>query len=334
MKVLVTGGAGYIGSTVASALTDEGITPVILDDLSTGRREFTEGKLFYEGDIADRDLLATIFAEQGTVDAVIHCAGSIVVPESVADPVMYYRNNVAKTVEFAHNLLSHGCERIIFSSSASVYAPAPGLVVDEDSAADPASPYAASKSMAERILIDTAAATPLRALILRYFNPVGADPQMRSGQYNPTPTHVLGSMLTGYRAGKPFTLFGTDWPTPDGTAIRDFIHIWDLAVAHVRAVQRFDAIIPGHNTSSQRHRVLNLGTGRGTSIRDLIAAFESVVGESIEVRVAGPRPGDVVGGWANSDRADRLLGKSERTVAAAIRDALAWDAKWNNVERS
>ena len=123
-------------------------------------------------------------------------------------------------------------------------------------------------------------------------------------------------------------------PTPDGTAIRDFIHIWDLAVAHVRAVQRFDAIIPGNNTSSQRHRVLNLGTGRGTSIRDLIAAFESVVGESIEVRVAGPRPGDVVGGWANSDRADRLLGKSERTVAAAIRDALAWDAKWNNVAQS
>ncbi len=321
MKVLVTGGAGFIGSTVASACLDAGITPVVLDDLSAGRREFTAGRSAYIGDVADHRLLDRILDEHPDIAATVHCAARIVVPESVADPLGYYRSNVAKTVELVDHLQARGVDRFVFSSSASIYLPDDDLTVDEDSALAPSSPYARTKAMVEQVLADAAVAYPLRVVSLRYFNPIGADPQLRTGLQSPSPSHALGKLLQAYESGAPFTITGTSWATRDGTGLRDYIHVWDLARAHVAALQRFDQVVPGERGAS----VVNLGTGRGTTVRELVAAFEAVVGEPIEVVEAHPRPGDVIGCYTRSDRAARLLGwRTELSEADGVRDALAW----------
>ncbi len=229
MKVLVTGGAGFIGSTIASACADAGMEPVILDDLSTGLRAFATRFPFYEGDYGDRSLVATVLADHPDLAAVVHCAASIVVPESMADPLRYYENNVAKLPGFVTAILQQSsCRRILFSSTASMYEPDARLVVDEQSPLRPQSPYAASKWMVERILADTAAATDLSVISLRYFNPVGADPKLRSGLQVQNPSHALGKLLQARREGSPFTVTGTDWPTRDGSGLRDYIHVWDL----------------------------------------------------------------------------------------------------------
>ena len=203
MKVLIAGGAGYIGSTVASACLDAGISPVIVDSLVTGRREFTAGRAFYEGDIADGPLVDRIFAEHPDIGAVIHCAALIVVPDSVADPVGYYRANVTKSLEFVAHLLRNGCGRLIFSSSAAIYRAGADLTVDEDSSIDPQSPYARTKAVCEAMFADIAASQPIRVLSLRYFNPIGADPKMRTGLQLARPTHALGKMIAGAAGRRP-----------------------------------------------------------------------------------------------------------------------------------
>ena len=203
MKVLIAGGAGYIGSTIASACSDAGISPVILDSLVTGRREFAAGRAFYQGDIADGPLIDHIFTEHPDIGAVIHAAALIVVPDSVADPIRYYRANVAKSLEFAAHLLRNGCGRLIFSSSAAIYRTSADLSVDEDSAIDPQSPYARTKAVCEAMFADIAASQHVRVLSLRYFNPVGADPKMRTGLQLRQPTNVLGKMIRGARTGHP-----------------------------------------------------------------------------------------------------------------------------------
>ena len=320
MKVLIAGGAGYIGSTVASACSDAGITPVILDSLVTGRREFTAGREFFEGDIADGTLIDGIFTEHPDIYAVIHCAALIVVPDSVADPVGYYRANVAKSLDFAAHLLRKGCERLIFSSSAAIYRADEDLTVDEDSAVDPQSPYARTKAVCEAMFADIAAAQPIRVLSLRYFNPIGADPKMRTGLQLPRPSHALGKMIQAQEEGVPFLVTGTDYPTRDGSGIRDYIHVWDLAAAHVAALGTFDAL-PGPTT------VINVGTGTGTTVRELLGAFNSVAGSPVEVRDAGRRPGDVVGAYTRIDRAKRLLGwRPQYDIAEGIRHSLQWGA--------
>ncbi|MEQ7126880.1 UDP-glucose 4-epimerase GalE [Actinopolymorpha sp. B11F2] len=324
MKTLITGGAGYIGSTIASACLDAGIVPVILDDLSTGREEFTEGRAFYRGDIADGDVLDTVFRDHPDISAVIHCAAKIVVPESVRDPLGYYANNVSGTIALVQHLLRHGCERFLFSSSASIYQPGPDLSVDESSPVDPQSPYAATKMMVERVLADAASALPLRVISLRYFNPVGADPLLRTGLQSPAPTHALGKLIEAYESGTPFTITGTDWPTRDGSGIRDYIHVWDLAEAHVRALERFDEVVP----APRGYEVINLGTGRGTTVRELASAFQDAVGDRLQVREAGPRPGDAVGCFTRSDKAAAMLGWSAtRTEKDGALDSLAWARK-------
>ena len=200
---MIAGGAGYIGSTVASACLDAGISPVILDSLVTGRREFAARRPFYLGDIADGPLVDRIFAEHPDIGAVVHCAALIVVPDSVADPVGYYRANVAKSLAFAAHLLRNGCGRLIFSSSAAIYRAGSDLTVDEGSAIDPQSPYARTKAVCEGMLADIAAAHPIRVLFLRYFNPIGADPKMRTGLQLRRPTHALGKMMQAHRGGSP-----------------------------------------------------------------------------------------------------------------------------------
>ncbi|HEX9014251.1 MAG TPA: NAD-dependent epimerase/dehydratase family protein, partial [Anaerolineaceae bacterium] len=264
MKVLITGGAGYIGSTIASALEDSGHTPVILDSLVTGRAEFTRGRIFYQDDIADRPALERIFREHPDISAAIHCAALIVVPESVANPYEYYTDNVARSLELFKNLNDLGCERIVFSSSASIYDVVPGFMVTESAPLKPSSPYARTKYMMEMILQDFCSAYRSRGIALRYFNPIGADPKMRSGIHVESPTHVLGKLVDTAQGHLPeFAITGTDWPTRDGTGIRDYIHVWDLAMAHVQAVERFDEAFARSDDPNSAYRVINLGTGRG-----------------------------------------------------------------------
>jgi UDP-glucose 4-epimerase len=327
MKVLIAGGAGYIGSTIASACTDAGISPVILDSLVTGRREFAVCRVFYEGDIADGPLIDRIFAEHPDIDAVLHCAALIVVPDSVADPVGYYRANVAKSLDFAAHLLRNGCARLIFSSSAAIYRANEDLTVDEDSAIDPQSPYARTKAVCEAMFADIAASRPIRVLSLRYFNPIGADPKMRTGLQLRQPTHALGQMIRAKEEGVPFLITGTDWPTRDGTGVRDYIHVWDLAAAHVAALTRFDALA-GPVT------VINLGTGAGTTVRELLAAFNRVAGRPVGAREAERRPGDTVGAYTRIDRAKRLLSwRPQYDLAEGIRHSLQWAAIRDEVLR-
>ena len=320
MKVLIAGGAGYIGSTIASACLDAGITPEILDSLVTGRREFAVGREFYEGDIADGPLVDRVFADHPDIGTAIHCAALIVVPDSVADPVGYYRANVTKSLDFVAHLLRNGCTRLIFSSSAAIYRSGDDLSVDEDSPVDPQSSYARTKAVCEVMFADIAAALPIRVLSLRYFNPIGADPKMRTGLQLPRPTHALGKMIQALEEGVPFMITGTDYPTRDGSGIRDFIHVWDLATAHVAALAKFDTL-PGPTT------VINLGTGRGTTVRELLDAFNRVAPSPVQARDAGRRPGDIAGAYTRSDRARRLLGwQPQYDTTEGIRHALQWAA--------
>ena len=326
MKVLVTGGAGYIGSITAKALEAAGHTPVILDSLLTGPHVFVRDRIFYEGDIADRDLLTRIVEEHPDLDATIHMAARIVVPESVEQPYEYYRDNVAKSLELFDQLEKLGKPRVLFSSSASLYAPKDGFEVVESDPLDPPSPYARTKHMMEQVLQDMAVATDLRAIILRYFNPIGSDPDLESGIYAKEPSHVLGQLVMAARGQKDsFTITGVEHPTRDGTGIRDYIHVWDIARAHVRAIEQFDEVLAKVGATSV---IINLGTGDGTTVRELVAAFENVFGQPVPVSEAPPRPGDAVGAYANVDTAAELLGwRTELSIEDAIASALAWGEK-------
>lgn len=321
MKILITGGAGYIGATIASACIEAGITPVILDDLSTGKPEHLTGRIAYRGDIADGDVVDRIFAEHADLYAVIHCAARIVVPESVADPIGYYLSNVADTIHLLGHLQRNGATRVVLSSSASVYAAEDGSGVSEAGLLAPSSPYARSKAIIETVLEDAAAAGTLRALSLRYFNAIGVDPQLRTGPTSDTPSHVLGVLTRAWASRQPFTITGTEWSTRDGSGLRDFIHVWDLARAHVRAVERFDLVA----TPERPHVALNIGTGRGTTVRELVAMFNDVVGGGVDVQEGPPRPGDSAGAYALVGPANDALGwQAELSVSQGIRDALAW----------
>jgi UDP-glucose 4-epimerase len=227
---------------------------------------------------------------------------------------------VAKSLDFIAHLLRNGCRRLVFSSSAAIYRPREDLTVDEDSPIDPGSPYARSKAMCEAMFADIAAARPLRVLSLRYFNPIGADPKMRTGLQLRRPTHALGKMIEAADEGVPFLITGTDYPTPDGTGLRDYIHVWDLAVAHVAALAAFDAL-PAPAT------VINLGTGAGTTVRELVDAFNQASDRPVEAREAPRRPGDSPGANTRIDRAKRLLGWTpQHDIAEAIRHSLQWAA--------
>lgn len=319
MKVLITGGAGYIGSTVASACEDAGHSVVILDDFSTGRREFVGDRPLYEGDTADTALLDRLFQEQ-PIDAVVHCAAKIIVPESVDEPLAYYENNVSKTITLLAALQRNNIHRFLFSSSASIYAPDENFIVTEDSPLQPGSPYARTKLMVEMILEDFTRASDVRVASLRYFNPIGTDPKLRSGQQLEKPSHVLAKLLEAWVNKETFTVTGVDWPTRDGSGIRDFIHVWDLAQAHVAALEGFDAA-----TADEPYQVFNIGTGNGVTVKELAASFEKISGAPLTVRFGDPRPGDVAGVYTVSQKARDVLGWEARlTETEAVRDAIAW----------
>jgi UDP-glucose 4-epimerase len=322
VKVLITGGAGYIGSTVASACLDDGIEPVLLDSLLSGRREFTAGRTFYQGDLGDGALLERIFTDHPDIEATVHCAALIVVPESMTEPLRYWWANVGKTIAFVEHLLRLDRPRLLFSSTAALYGAGDDFAVDEESPIAPSNPYARTKAAVEAMLADVASATPLRALSLRYFNVIGADPKLRTGLPIKRPTHLLGQLIEASESGAEFAVTGTDWPTRDGTGIRDFIHVWDLAAAHVAGLRRFDEVVPADGPG---YEVVNIGTGTGTTVREMMRAFEQVTGEPLRAREAPRRLGDVVGTFTRSEKARQVLGwKPQHTIADGIRDSLRW----------
>ncbi|MEN9683301.1 MAG: UDP-glucose 4-epimerase GalE [Pseudomonadota bacterium] len=321
LPVLVTGGAGYIGSHAVLALMDAGWTVSVIDNLVTGFRwAVPTGATFYEGDIADADLLARIFAEQ-RIGAVMHFAGSVVVPESVADPLKYYHNNTAKTRALIAAAVQAGVSHFIFSSTAATYGIPEVSPVTEDTPQRPINPYGMSKLMTEFMLRDTAAAHPLNFCALRYFNVAGADPQARTGQSTAGATHLIKVAVEaalGKRA--KVDVFGTDFATPDGTGVRDYIHVSDLADAHVLALEHLIA----HPAESL---TMNCGYGRGYSVLQVLDAVDRVTNQTI-TRVLGPRrPGDP----------DSLISDNTRIKAALpwvprfadldliVRHALAWE---------
>jgi UDP-glucose 4-epimerase len=327
MKVLVTGGAGYIGRTVCSALKDAGHTPVILDSLVRGRIEFTKDQIFYKGDIADKALLKTIFEQHPDITHTIHFAALIVVPESVENPYEYYRENVGKSLELFKSLKELGCNNIVFSSSASIYDDVENFMVTESSPLRPRSPYARTKYMMEMVLQDFCSAYHMKGIALRYFNPIGADPQLRSGTHIQSPSHVLGKLVeAALNKDTVFKITGVNWPTRDGSGIRDYIHVWDLARAHVKAMENFEEAFTKSDSEHNSYVVINLGTGNGVTVKELVTAFEKVYGKEINKEEAPPRPGDVAGSYANADAAKKLIDwEAQLTIEDGIRDALRWE---------
>lgn len=322
MKVLITGGAGYIGSTIASMCLDQGITPVLLDNLSTGDQRLTYDRIFYHGDIGDTQIVDRILTEHPDIFAAIHCAAAIRAPESVREPLHFYSENVAKSIALLDTLTARGCSRVIVSSSAAVYGPTKDLAVSEDSPIKPATPYGRSKAMLETIVHDRCrAGSGLRAIAFRYHNVVGADPNLRSGPR--TGSGALGQILHSTQTGAPFTITGTDWPTSDGTGLRDYIHVWDIANAHLMALRQFDEVRPV--MGQEGLLVADLGTGTGTTVRQLISAAQAVVGKHFTVHSAPRRPGDIPGCVSRSRRAEQHFGwKPQLPLVTAISHAWQW----------
>ena len=327
VPVLVTGGAGYIGSHAVLALLDGGWPVAVIDNLTTGFRfAVPEGVPLYQGDIEDADLLARIFAEQGT-RAVMHFAGSIVVPESVANPLKYYHNNTAKSRALIASAVDAGVPHFIFSSTAATYGIPEASPVTEDSPKQPINPYGWSKLMTERMLADTAAAHPMNFCALRYFNVAGADPQARSGQSTAGATHLI-KVAVEAALGKrdSVAVFGTDYDTPDGTGVRDYIHVSDLAAAHVLALEALIAE-PG------RSLTMNCGYGRGFSVLEVLDAVDRVTNRRIERVLEGRRAGDP----------DSLISDNSRIRATVpwvpqhddletiVTHALAWERRLTDI---
>ncbi len=320
MTVLVTGGAGYIGSHMVWELLDAGESVVVLDRLSTGFEWAVapEAKLVV-GDVADKELVGQIIRDN-KVDAIIHFAGSIVVPESVADPLAYYENNTSKTRTLIETAVREGVPHFIFSSTAAVYGGAGLEPVREDARLAPESPYGLSKLMSEWMLRDAALAHPLRYTALRYFNVAGADPRGRTGQSTPGATHLIKVACETALGKRPFMqVFGTDYPTPDGTCMRDYIHVSDLAAAHRLALQRLRA--------GGESLVANCGYSHGYSVLEVIDSVRRAFGRDFEVKMGVRRPGDAAAVVANSDLARAELGWTPQRddLDQIVADALAWE---------
>ena len=320
----MTGGAGYIGSTIASALEDNGHIPVVIDSLVTGNPDFVSDKVFYQGDIGDHDLVEKLLKDHPEMEAVIHCAARIIVPESTTQPYLYYKENVSKSLDLFYQLQDHGLNRIVFSSTAALYKSSDGSIVNEDSYIEPNSPYARTKFAIEMALRDFCSAYNLKAITLRYFNPIGAAPRMRSGPHIKNPSHILGKLISVIEGDdSTFKVAGANWPTRDGTGIRDYIHVWDLAKAHVLAVEKFDFLLTNENFVE-----INLGTGKGTTVLEFIEAFEEVSGTKINQVQSDPRPGDVAGVFASGDKARKLLDWVPRmSLEQGMADSLKWVRK-------
>ena len=327
MAVLVTGGAGYIGSHMAHDLIDRGEDVVVLDNLSTGFVEAVpKGATLVEGNVADDALVARIVKDHD-VNAVIHFAGSIIVPESVVDPLKYYLNNTAATARLIQSAITAGVGCFIFSSTAAVYGEPDTVPIDEDARLAPTSPYGASKLMSEVMLQDAARAHDLRYGVLRYFNVAGADPKGRTGQSTRNTTHLIKIACKTALGHRPsMSIFGDDYPTRDGTGVRDYIHVSDLIAAHRLALT--------HLRGGGDSFIANCGYGEGYSVREVIQAVEAVSGKVLPVAIEPRRPGDPAEVVAKAERVRKLLGwtPEHADLKEIVRHALAWEERLSELD--
>ena len=320
MTVLLTGGAGYIGSHMAHELADAGEPFIVLDDLSNGFvRLLPRQAEFVRGDVGDSKLLADLFQSR-SIDTIVHFAGSTLVSESIRTPLQYYRNNTANSTTLIECAINAGVRRFIFSSTSAVYGKSSTIPIHEDAKTEPASPYGWSKLMVERILRDASAASGLRYAILRYFNACAADPQLRTGHAVANSTHVMKvAVEAALGRRRHMEVFGADYPTPDGTCIRDYIHVSDLVKAHMLSMQ----YLRGGGASA----TLNCGYGRGYSVLEVIDPVKRVTGTTFNVVAAPRRAGDRIVSVAACERIRSLLGWAPRfeEIDTMVAHAVAWE---------
>lgn len=320
--ILVVGGCGYIGSHVVRQLSEAGRTVVVYDNLSTGFRDaLTRGEVLVEGELADREGVEELF-QRYRFTTVLHFAAAIIAPESVSKPLKYYGNNTRNTLGLLETCVKYGVRRFIFSSTAAVYGVPDGGVASEGSALAPINPYGTSKLMSEWMLRDIAAAHGMKYVALRYFNVAGADPLARMGQRTPEATHLIKvacQAALGMREN--VTIYGTDYPTPDGTGVRDYIHIEDLASAHLSALAYLE--------NGGESIAMNVGYGRGSSVREVLEVVQKVSGIQLDIVAAERRAGDPAMLVAHADRIKALTGWQPRfnSLETIVRDAWRWESR-------
>jgi len=337
MKILVTGGLGFIGSHTVVELQSQGFEVIVIDNLSNSSITVLDGitkisgqKPQYENiDLRDKTAVTTFFKKHNDVQGVIHFAASKAVGESVENPLLYYENNINALVYVLQELTQLPQANFIFSSSCTVYGQAEKMPITEDASIQPAmSPYGNTKQIGEEIITDAAKVTNINAILLRYFNPIGAHP---SGEIGELPIGVPQNLVpfitqTGIGLREKLSVYGDDYPTPDGTAIRDYIHVVDLAKAHVIALQRLL-----NKNNKDKVETFNLGTGTGSSVLEVIQAFEKVSGKKLNYQIVGRREGDITSAYANTDKAKNILGWS---TISSLEEALASAWKWEQKIRS
>ena len=334
MKILVTGGLGFIGSHTVVELQNEGFEVVIIDNLSNSTTSVLDGivaitgqlPLFEKVDVREKSALQDFFKKHNDIAGVIHFAASKAVGESVENPLLYYENNINSLVYLLQELQQKSNANFIFSSSCTVYGQAEKMPITEDSSIQIAmSPYGNTKQIGEEIITDVAKVSNINAILLRYFNPIGAHPSAEIGEL---PIGVPQNLVpfitqTGFGLRKELAVYGDNYPTPDGTAIRDYIHVVDLAKAHVIALQRLL-----NNKNIEKVETFNLGTGTGSTVLEVIAAFEKVSGQKLPYKIVARREGDVTSAFANTDKANNILGwKAQSTLEEAMESAWKWEQK-------
>lgn len=334
MKILVTGGLGFIGSHTVVELQNEGFEVVIIDNLSNAEEKVLDGivaitgkkPVFEKLDLREKASVKEFFTKHSDVAGVIHFAASKAVGESVENPLLYYENNINALVYLLQELQQKAEASFIFSSSCTVYGQAEKMPITEDASVQPAvSPYGNTKQIGEEIIQDVAKVSSIKAILLRYFNPIGAHPSVELGEL---PIGVPQNLVpfitqTGMGLRKELSVFGSDYPTSDGTCIRDYIHVVDLAKAHVVALKRLI-----ENKNESKVEVFNVGTGKGSTVLEVIQSFEKVSGQKLPYKLVDRREGDVVEAYADTQKANKILGwKAESTLDQAIESAWKWEQK-------
>ena len=334
MKILVTGGLGFIGSHTVVELQNEGFEVIVVDNLSNTSLSVLDGiqnitgivPAFEQLDLRDKQKVSDFFNRHADIEGVIHFAASKAVGESVGNPLLYYENNINVLVYILQELEKKSTANLIFSSSCTVYGQAETMPITEDSSVQTAmSPYGNTKQIGEEIITDAAKATHINAILLRYFNPIGSHPSAEIGEL---PLGVPQNLVpfitqTGIGLRQELSVYGNDYPTPDGTAVRDYIHVVDLAKAHVIAMQR---LLNKKNVA--KVETFNLGTGKGSSVLEVIHAFEKVSGQKLPYKIVARREGDITEAYANTHKANTILGwKAESTLEEAMASAWKWEQK-------